>query len=150
VTSTLTPFANRNVGIDLISLFKMSGSGGRNNGRGGRGRGSANRGGRGRGRGQNYTGSVNAAKRGLCTNLGTNVFDYGQKSAADQMCTSWEKLAQYVGTNYVQDINNKLQNKVWIVLTEPVHTDYVLARHSVREVMIRNGQLNIQQARQSQ
>jgi hypothetical protein len=150
VTSTLTPFGNRNVGINLASLFKMSGRGGRNNGCGGRGRGSVNRGGRGRGRGRNYTGSANAAKRGMCTNLGTNVFDYGQNSAADQMRTSREKIVQYVGTNYGQDINNKLQNKVWVVLTEPVHTDDVLARHSVREVMIRNGQLNIQQARQSQ
>jgi hypothetical protein len=92
VTSTL--FVNRNVGINLASLFKMSGRTGRNNGCGcgGRGRGSANRGGRGQGRGQNYTGSANAAKRGMCTNLGTNVFDYGQKSAAYQMRTSWEKL----------------------------------------------------------
>jgi hypothetical protein len=83
VTSTLTPFANHNVGINLASLFKMSGRGGRNNGLGGRSRGSADRGGRGRGRGQNYTGSVNAAKRGMCTNLGTHVFDYGQNSAVD-------------------------------------------------------------------
>jgi hypothetical protein len=89
VTSTLTPFANCNVGINLASFFKMSGRGGRNNGRSGCGRDSANRGGRGRGRGQNYNGSSNAAKRGMCTNLGTNVFDYGQKSAADQMRTSW-------------------------------------------------------------
>jgi hypothetical protein len=87
VTSTLIPFANRNVGINLAPLFKMSRRGGRNNGRGGRGRGGANRSGRGRGRGRNYTGSANAAKRGLCTNLGTNVFGYGQKSAADQMRT---------------------------------------------------------------
>jgi hypothetical protein len=35
-----------------------------------------------------------------CTNLGTNVFDYGQQFAADQMRTSWEKLVHYVGTNY--------------------------------------------------
>jgi hypothetical protein len=128
----------------------MSGRGGRNNGHCGRGCGGANHGGRGRGRGQNYTGSANAAKRGMCTNLGTHVFEYGQKSAADQMRTSWEKLVQYVGTNYGQDINKELQNKVWVVLTEPVHTDNVLARHSVREGMIRNGQLNIQQARQAQ
>jgi hypothetical protein len=53
-------------------------SGGRNSGRSGRGR----------GRGQNYTGSANAARKGLCANLGTNVFNYGQKSAADQMRTS--------------------------------------------------------------
>jgi hypothetical protein len=86
----------------------------------------------------------------MCTNLGTNVFDYGQKSAADQMRTSWEKLVQYGVTNYGQDINNDLQNKVWVILTEPVHTNDVLARHSVMEVMIRNSQLNIQQARQAQ
>jgi hypothetical protein len=61
-----------------------------------------------------------------------------------------EKLVQYFGTNYGQYINNKLHNKVWVILTEPVHTDDVLARHRVREVMIRNGQLNIQQARQAQ
>jgi hypothetical protein len=95
----------------------MSGRGGRNNGRGGRDRGGTNRGGRGRVRGQNYTGSVNAENRGMCTNLGTNVFDYGQKSAADQMRTSWEKLVQYVCTNYGQDINNEFHNKVWVVLT---------------------------------
>jgi hypothetical protein len=78
------------------------------------------------------------------------VFDDGQQSAGDQMHTSWEKLVQYFGTNYGKDINNELQNKVWVVLTEPVHTNDVLARRSVREVMIRNGQLNIQQARQTQ
>jgi hypothetical protein len=86
----------------------------------------------------------------MCTNIGTNVFDYGQKSAADQMRTSWENLVQYVGTNYGQDINNELQNKVWALLNEPVHINDVLARHSVRDVMIRNGHLNIQQARQAQ
>jgi hypothetical protein len=108
VTSTLTTFANRNAGINLVSLFKMSYRGGRNNSRGGRGRVSATRGGHGQGRGQSYTGSANAAKRGICTNLGTNVFEYGQKSAAHQMCTSWENLVQYVGTNYGQYINNEL------------------------------------------
>jgi hypothetical protein len=150
VTSTLILFANRNVGINLAPLFKMSGRGGRNNGDSGRSRGGANRGGRSRRRGKNYTGSSNAAKRGLCTNLGTNVFDYGQKSAAYQMRTSWEKCVQYVGTNYGQDINNELQNKVWVVLTKHVHTNDVLSRHGEREVMIRIGQLNIQRARLAQ
>jgi hypothetical protein len=115
VTSTLPPFVYLNVDINLASL------------RGGRGRGSTNRSGPGRGRGQNYTGSANTANRGMCTNLGKNVFDYDKKSAADQMRTSWEKLVQYVGNNYGQDINNELQNKVWVILTEPVHTNDVLA-----------------------
>jgi hypothetical protein len=86
----------------------------------------------------------------MCTNIGTNVFDYGQKSAADQMCISWENIVQYFGTNYGQDIKNEFQNKTTVVLIEPVHTNDVLARHSVREVMIRTGQLNIQRARQAQ
>jgi hypothetical protein len=122
--------------------------GGRNNGCGGRGLGG--RGGRSRGRGQNYTGSINAARKGIFANLGTNVFDYGQKSAADQMLTSWEKLAQYVGTNYGQDISNKLQNKITVILVEPVHTDDVILKQSLRETMIRNGQMNIQRARKAQ
>jgi hypothetical protein len=78
------------------------------------------------------------------------MFDYGQKSAAYQMRTSWEKLAQYVETNYGQDISNELQNKITVILVEPVHTDDVLLKHSLRETMIRNGQMNIQRARKSQ
>jgi hypothetical protein len=92
VTSASILFVSRNVGINIAAFFKMSGRGGRHNGRGGRGSGGAGHGGRGRVRGQNGTGSANAAKRGMCTNLGTHVFDYGQKSAADQTRTSWEKL----------------------------------------------------------
>jgi hypothetical protein len=136
---------NRNIDINSAAFIKMSG--GRNNGRGGSGRGG--RGGRRRGRGQNYTGSANAASKGMCPNLGTNVFDYGQKSAADQMRTSWEKLAQYVGTNYGQDISNELQNNITVILVEPVHTDDLLLKHGLRETMIRNGQMNIQRARKA-
>jgi hypothetical protein len=66
------------------------------------------------------------------------------------MRTSWEKLAQYVGTNYGQDVSNELQNKITVILVEPVHTDDVLLKHSLREIMIRNGQMNIQRARKSQ
>jgi hypothetical protein len=57
---------------------------------------------------------------------------------------------QYVDTNYGQDINNELQNKITVVLVDPLHTDDFLMIHSVREVMIRTGQLNIQRALQSQ
>jgi hypothetical protein len=112
--------------------------GGRNNGSGGRGRGG--RGGRGHGRGQNYTGSANTTKKGLCANLGTNVFDYGQKSAADLMRTSWEKLVQYGGTNYGQDISNELKNNISVDIIEPVHSAEVLRKHGLREAMIRSGQ----------
>ena len=126
----------------------MSGRGGRSGGRGGRS--NNDRGGRGRGRGHNYTGATKASKSGLCAALGSNVFDYGHKAAADQMRTSWEKLVQYVGTNYAQDISNELQNKTTVVLAEPVHSPEVLVRHATRETMIRTGQANLQQARRAQ
>jgi hypothetical protein len=36
-----------------------------------------------------------------------------------------------------------LQNKITVILVEPVHTDDVILKHSLRETMIRNGQMNI-------
>ena len=93
-----------------------SGCGGGRNSRSGRGRG---------GRGQNYSGAgTGGGKQGLCSALGKNVFDYGQKASTDQMRTSWEKLVQYVGTSYGHDISNELQNKIEVVLPEP---EYKLA-----------------------
>jgi hypothetical protein len=127
----------------------MSGRGGRNNGHGGRGN-NNDRSGRGRGRGQHYTGASKTLKSGLCTTLGNNVFDYGHKAATDQMRTSWEKLVQYVRTSYGQDISNELQNKVTVILAEPVHSPTVMARHATRERMIRTGQANLQAAREAQ
>jgi hypothetical protein len=124
----------------------MSGRGGRNYGHGGRGSGGRARG---RGRGQNYTGTNTSSKKGLCEALRLNVFDYGQKAAADQMRTSWEKITEYVGTMYGQDISNELQNKVSVTIAEPVHTQAVLVRNSARETVIRNGQMDIPQARRA-
>jgi hypothetical protein len=88
------------------------------------------------GRGQNYTGTRTAAKSGLCAALGNNVFNYGHRAAVDQMRTSWEKLIQFVGTNYGQDISNELQNKIPVILSELVHTLEVLARHAIQEQMV--------------
>jgi hypothetical protein len=104
---------------------------------------------RGRGRGQNYTGATTAAKNGLCAALGSNVFDYGHRAATDQMRTSWEKLVQFVGTNYGQDISNELQNKIPVILSEPIHTLEVLARHAIHEQMVQTGEENLQRARLS-
>jgi hypothetical protein len=65
---------------------------GRNNGRGGCGYGGRG----GCGRGQNYIFLPNTPNKVMYANLVSNVFDYGQKSAADLMRTSWENLVQYV------------------------------------------------------
>jgi hypothetical protein len=44
----------------------------------------------------------------------------------------------------------ELQNKITVILVEPVHTDDVLVKHGLRETLIRKGQVNIQRARKSQ
>ena len=95
-------------------IGSMSGRGGRS----GCGGGCNSRSSRGRGdRGQNYSGAgISGGKQGLCSALGKNVFDYGQKASADQMRTSWEKMVQYVRTSYGHDISNELQNKISVVL----------------------------------
>jgi hypothetical protein len=140
-----TLFAGRKIGNDpQVLIPKMSGRGG------GSINGLRGSGGRGCGQGQNYTGPANTTKKGLCGNLGTNVFDYGQKSAAYLIRTSWEKLVQYAGTNYGQDTNNELHNKITVDIIEPVHSDEVLRKHGLRKAMIRYGQRNIQRARQAQ
>ncbi len=115
----------------------MSGRGGRQ-GRGNRGgrdgnsRGGCARGGR--GRGNSYSGSSGALikHKGLCAALGNYVFDYGQKGAADQMRTTWEKIVHHVGTIYGHDISNELQNKKRVIITKPEHTQDVLDRHAER------------------
>jgi hypothetical protein len=65
------------------------------------------------------------------------------------MRTSWEKLVQFVGTNYGQDISNELQNKISVILSKPIHTPEVLDRHAICEQMVRTGEENLQQARLS-
>ena len=65
------------------------------------------------------------------------MFDYGHKAEADQMLTSLEKLFQYVGTTYGQDISNELQNRAELTIPEPTHTAAVLARHDNRETMVK-------------
>ena len=117
----------------------MSGRGGRNNGHGGR----RGRGGRNRGRGSNYVSASSLQKKGMCTALSNNVFDYGQKGSADQMRTSWEKLVQHVGANLGQDICNELQNRATVTIPEPAHTANVMTRHATHEVMVHAGQQRI-------
>ncbi len=96
----------------------MNGQGGR--GRGGRG-GRAGRG-PGGGRGNAYTGGrVKTTKVGLCKDLEGNVFDFGTTSAANQMRITQEKIAQFIGAKYGENIANKLQNKTRIVFSAPAY-----------------------------
>ena len=128
-----------------IIMSGRGGRGGRSPYRSGCDKGNCGR--RGKGRGHTYFGAISAAKKGLSNTLGTSVFDYFQKAAADQTRTSWEKLIQYISTNYSQDISNELQNKITVNLVEPIHTPKVTVRHTILERMIRTDHANIQTSR---
>jgi hypothetical protein len=77
------------------------------------------------------------------------VFDYGHSAAADQMRTTWEKLVQYAGTTFGQEISNELQNRVTFVLQEPVYDPEVTKRHNKRVRVIRSGQQALKKAREA-
>jgi hypothetical protein len=84
---------------------------GRNSGRNGRGSGNGQ--GRGRGHGTGYTSKPKMSKVGLCKELESNIFNYGMSNAADLMRTTQEKIGQYAGIKYGEDIAKKLTNKTW-------------------------------------
>ena len=86
-------------------------------------------------------------KQGLCVSLGDHVYNYGHKGSADKLKTSWEKLVQYVGNTYGHDISNKLQNRITVVVAEPVQDSAIMIRHDVREIMVCSGQATMQAAR---
>ena len=73
-----------------------------------------------------------------------NVLEYGYKSEAYQMRTSWEKLVQNFGTKYGQEIINELNRKVKVNLVTTVHSTEVLVRHATQEALVRTGQSNIE------
>jgi len=76
------------------------------------------------------------------------VFDYGHRTAADQMRTSWEKIVQYVGIYYGKDISIELGSKEPVTLEEPQHTQEVMEYHRNRERVIRNNRETMQRARE--
>ena len=100
---------------------------GQNSGRAGRGPGNGR--GQGRGCGTGYTSKPKTSKVGLCKELEDNIFDYGVPNAADLMRTTQEKIWQYVGIKYGEDIANELTNKVMVTIPPPVYSTAILLRH---------------------
>ena len=100
--------------------------------------------------GHNYSVANSASKKGLCSDLGNNIFNYGQKAAANYMRTSWEKFVKYVSTKYGQDIRNELKKKIKSNIFSQVHSNKVLVRQATQEALVRTGQSNIQAASRAQ
>ena len=120
-----------------------------NNAGRGAGRGSAGGGRGGAGRGKNYSANTNrptTKKVGLCKDLESNIFDFGTKTAADQMRITQEKIVQYVGAKFGGDIANELQNRTPVVIPLPAYPSSSIARHSTREAMVRAQQNNMLRA----
>jgi hypothetical protein len=122
----------------------MSGQGGRCHG------GCGSRAGRGPGggRGNAYTGGrVKTMKVGLCKDLKGNVFDCGTTSAADQMQITKEKISQYIGAKYREDIANELQNKTMIVFSAPAYPGTTMTQRALRIALVRSQQMMMSTAR---
>jgi hypothetical protein len=130
----------------------MSGRGIQGSGRGGRGTDNKGCGGRGRGRGSSCTGTGTAAAKhnGLCIDIGNHVFDYGQKEAADQMRTTWEKTVHHMGAIYGHEISNELLNKKTVIIPEPAYTQEVMDKHDLQELRHKSQQQRLAKARRIQ
>ncbi len=94
------------------------------------------------GRGNAYTGGkVKRTKFGLCKDLKGNVFDFRTTSAANQMQILQEKIAQYIGARYGEDIANELQDKTMIVLSAPAYPSTTMTQHALRITLVRSQQV---------
>ncbi len=65
----------------------------------------------------------------LCKELEDNLFDYGVPNAANLMRTMQEKIRQYVGIKYGEDIASELTNKAMVTIPPPVYSTVILLRH---------------------
>ena len=79
-------------------------------------------------------------QKGLCAELEGNVFDIGQRTSADLLRMTLEKVIQYVGTKHGEDIASELENRVPIVNTPPQHTAEVLRKHAAKVTLKRSQQ----------
>jgi hypothetical protein len=110
------------------------------------GRGSENGRGQGRGRGTGYTLKPKTSKVGLCKELENNIFDYSLPNATNLMRTTQEKIGQYVGIKYGEDIANELINKATVTIPPPMYSTAILLRHQEWERHVRRKQINMRTA----
>ena len=128
----------------------MNNRGGKEGGRDARGSGRGRGRSRGRtsGRGRDYSAST-PKQKGLCAALGEHVFDYGQKGAADQSRTTWEKIVHHVGTIHGHDISNELLNRREIPIPKPEYAQGILDQHADAETKRGTRHIRVQLARRS-
>jgi len=74
------------------------------------------------------------------------VFDYGGHGATDTMRITQEKIQQYAGIKYGEDIANELKNRVQVVIGQPEYTQAIKTRHIGYETLVRQKQSNLRAA----
>jgi hypothetical protein len=62
------------------------------------------------------------------------------------MCTMQEKIGQYIGIIYGEDIANELTNKTTVTIPPPVYSTAILLRHQEWERHVRRKQMNMRTA----
>jgi hypothetical protein len=83
---------------------------------------------------------------GACKDLKRNVFTIGSGNKGkdgDILCTSKEKLALYIGTNYGDDACQEWLSEKQLVLQELTYPDAVLAKHRLRKIAVTNRVIKI-------
>jgi hypothetical protein len=99
---------------------------------------------------QGYSTKPKSTKVGLYKELEHHVFDYGGHGAADTMCITQEKIQQYAGIKYGEDIVNELKNQVQVVIDQSEYTQAIKTRHVGYEALVWQKQSNLLAAMQTQ
>jgi len=81
-------------------------------------------------------------KTGLTKELEGHIFDFGTANSADKMKTTQEKIAEYVGIKFGDDVANELINRVRVILPPPEYPAEALKRYAADKA-------NIMQQRQN-
>jgi hypothetical protein len=110
---------------------------GRCNGRGSPGRQSCRSG---------YSSKFKTTKMGLCKELEGHIFNYSRHGATNTMRVTQEKVRQYAGIKFGEDIANKIKNKKLVVLTSPKYSNTIKLRHQEYERLVRRKQGNLMRA----
>jgi hypothetical protein len=93
-----------------------------------------------------YSSKPKTTKVGLCKELEGHIFDYGKHGAANTMRFTQEKIQQYVGIKFGEDIANEIKNKKLVVLTLPKYSNAIELKHQEFEKLVRRKQGNLMKA----
>ena len=98
---------------------------------------------KGQGGGYSSQGKPKSTKVGLCKELESHIFDYGGHDAAKTMRVTQEKIQQYVGLKFGEDIYNELKTRILVVLTPPKYSYAIELRHAEYKKLVRKKQTNL-------